>query len=232
LTKPIVIGHRGAAAHAPENTIHSFELAYKMGADMIELDVQETSDGELVCIHDYDVGRTTNGTGFVGELTLSEIKDLDIEGGHKIPLLSTVLETLRNRLAINIEIKVPDIEKKIAKLIHKYEMVNEVIVSSFLHETVRILKEVDPEIMTAILLNEMIDNPITYTLDLNANGINPLFYTLEPELVKSAHLENILIYPWTVNFEDSVNDLLTMGVDGIITDYPDMVRRTINSHEW
>ena len=78
----------------------------------------------------------------------------------------------------------------------------------------------------------MIENPITYALELNADGINPLFYTLEPEIVESAHSENLLIYPWTVNFEDSVKDLLALGVDGIITDYPDMVRKVINSHEW
>ncbi|MFQ5885369.1 MAG: glycerophosphodiester phosphodiesterase [Thermoplasmata archaeon] len=87
MTKPIVIGHRGAPVEAPENTILSFQRAIQVGADMIELDVRETADGHLICLHDEDVSRTTDGDGTVSELTLVEVKSLNAGNGEKIPLL-------------------------------------------------------------------------------------------------------------------------------------------------
>jgi glycerophosphoryl diester phosphodiesterase len=232
MRKPIVIGHRGAAAHAPENTLHSFETAVKLGADMIELDVQETKDGELICIHDYDVARTTNGAGLVSELTLAEIRDLDINSGHKIPLLSEVFDNMKNKISINIEIKVLDIETKLVNLIDQFGITKDVLVSSFFHDTLRILKNINSEIRTAILLNQPIEDTVNYALNLNADGINPLFYTLEPNMIELAHAENLVVYPWTVNLKESMVELLTMGVDGIITDYPDIARSVIESLDW
>lgn len=232
MKKPIVIGHRGAAAHAPENTLHSFQIALKMGADMIELDVHETNDGELVCMHDYDVGRTTNRTGLIGEMTLSQIKELDIEDSHKVPTLREVLEFSKGKIAVNIEIKVLDIEMKIAQLINEFSMLDEIIVSSFFHETLSKIKSINPKIKTAVLLNQQIENPVDYSLELGVDGINPLFYTVEPEMIELAHKKQLVIYPWTVNFEDSMVELFTAGVDGVITDYPDIARSVIDSRKW
>jgi glycerophosphoryl diester phosphodiesterase len=229
LNRPIVIGHRGAAAHAPENTLHSFQTAFEMGADMVELDVHETNDGNLVCMHDYDVSRTTNGTGLIHDMSLREIKKLKIQGTHEIPLLSEILEYAKNKFSVNIEIKVPDIEMKIVELVNKYEMNHEIIISSFLHGTLPIIKSIDSSIKTAVLLNEQLENPVEYALQLNTDGINPLFYTLDPMLVQSAHTAHLVIHPWTVNFEDSMIELIKAGVDGIITDYPDVARRVIDS---
>jgi glycerophosphoryl diester phosphodiesterase len=104
--RPVVIGHRGSSAYAPENTLLSYETAWKMKADMVELDVHSTADGGLVCIHDEDVSRTTNGKGLVAELTLKELRRLDAGKGQKVPLLSEVLDLARGRFGVNIEIKV------------------------------------------------------------------------------------------------------------------------------
>ena len=135
----------------------------------------------------------------------------------------------KGKFAVNIELKVPDIEKKVINLVKKHQMTNEIIVSSFLHETLRTIKDIDSEIKTFILLNQTIENPVEYALELKANGINPLFYTLELSMIEIAHSEKLVIYPWTVNFEDSIIELIIAGVDGIITDFPDVARRIIDS---
>ena len=126
----LVIAHRGASGLAPENTMLAFRTAYNVGAHMIELDVQQTADGKLVCIHDYDVDRTTNGSGAIVELSFREIQELDAGKGEKIPSLDEVLDYVRGRMKINIELKVLDIEKEILSMVQKRNMISDVIVSS------------------------------------------------------------------------------------------------------
>ncbi|MFW9927351.1 MAG: glycerophosphodiester phosphodiesterase, partial [Candidatus Thorarchaeota archaeon] len=127
-----IIGHRGASGHAPENTFLSFEKAWNFGATMIELDVHETIDGHLVCIHDSTIDRTTNGTGKVNSLSLNEIQSFDAGLGQIVPLLDDVLTFARGKMQINIELKIGGIEEKIVSLDNDLKMTNDVLVSSFL----------------------------------------------------------------------------------------------------
>ncbi|MFX1369536.1 MAG: glycerophosphodiester phosphodiesterase, partial [Promethearchaeota archaeon] len=100
----LVIGHRGASSEAPENTMKSFRIAWEIGADMVELDVQETADGHIICMHDYDVSATTSGNGMVSELDLEEIQSFDAGENERVPLLSEVLDFALNRIMLNIEV--------------------------------------------------------------------------------------------------------------------------------
>jgi len=230
LQKAIVIGHRGASAYAPENTILSFETAWRMKADMVELDVHATSDGHLVCIHDDNVSRITGMSGLVAEMTLKEIRRLDAGRGQRIPLLSEVLNLSKGKFGVNIEIKVRNIEEDLLRLVTERSVLGSVIFSSFLHPTLRELREMSAEAKTAVLYREPINDPVQYALELGSNAINPLFYLLTPEHVSLAHKSGLKTYPWTVDDPDMMLELVSMRVDGIITDIPDVARKTIDTY--
>ncbi|MFW9768353.1 MAG: glycerophosphodiester phosphodiesterase [Candidatus Thorarchaeota archaeon] len=219
--QPVVIAHRGASAKAPENTLMAFRTAWQLGAHMIELDVHESSDGHLVCIHDSSIDRTTKGTGEVSDLTLREIQEVDAGMGEKIPLLSEVLEFARGRIQVNIELKIPNIEAKVASLIQEMNLVNDVMVSSFIHLSLVEIKEIDQDIKTAVLFHTEIKDLATYAIELGAQAVNPLQDLVTEAMVSRVHEFGLQIYPWTINDERDMIRLLNLGVDGFITDYPE-----------
>jgi len=218
----LIIGHRGASGIAPENTLLSYQTAIEIGVDMFELDVHQTSDGHLVCIHDYEVDRTTNGSGLVAEMSLNEIQKLDAGQGEYVPLLSEVLDLAFNRVMINIELKVPDVEREVIDLVKQKHMNDQIIISSFLHGTLQKISDIDRKIKTAVLVHTLFDDIIDYVVDLRAVALNPLHYLVTPELVSEAHHENLGIYPWTVNEPGFMIHLARLGVNGIITDFPNV----------
>lgn len=220
MRKPIVIGHRGAPKEAPENTLRSFQRALELGADMVELDAQETADGYLICMHDYDVSRTTNGEGMVEELTLDEIRSFDAGDGARVPLVSEVLDLARGKMGVNIELKIPGTENKVLALVKERKMIDSILISSFIHESIKDIRELDANIPTAILFNQPMDDLIAYSLDIGANAINPLFNAVDEDMVKSAKDANLNVFPWTVNDQEIMKDFLQFGVDGLITDLP------------
>jgi glycerophosphoryl diester phosphodiesterase len=225
--KPIVIAHKGASGHAPENTLLSFQRAIDLGAHMIELDLRETLDGELVCVHDPTVDRTTNGTGAIHELTYKELRGLDAGEGEYIPLLTEVLRLASGKIKVNIDLKVIEVEKKLIDLIEDYKMVEDVLVSSFFHGTLGTLRDLSENIETAVLVEVPIDDLVVYAMDFKVNAINPDHKLVTPELVEEAHSVGLKVYPWTVNDLQMMKQLLALGVDGLITDYPDRAARAM-----
>ncbi|HHW48137.1 MAG TPA: glycerophosphodiester phosphodiesterase, partial [Clostridiaceae bacterium] len=164
MSKPVVIAHRGAPKHAPENTIAAFRKALELGAEGIELDVHLSADGHLVVIHDEKVDRTSDGKGLVKEKTLEELKALDFGSwfskefkGETIPTLDEVLELLKSWTGIiNIEIKggsvfYPNIEEKVVRKIEKLKIEEKIIISSFNHYSLVEIKKLNPKIKTGIL---------------------------------------------------------------------------------
>ncbi len=222
MTQKIIIAHRGASGHAPENTHLSFEKAWHFGADMIELDVHETTDGHLVCIHDPTVDRTTNGTGEVSSLTLSEIQRLDAGMGQQIPLLEDVLKFSQGRIQVNIELKIAGVEERIANIVHNLGVTNDTIISSFLHLSLSVIKEISNRIRIAILVQNEIENLPSYAHEIGAYAINPAKELTSTMLITNSHEFDIKVFPWTVNDEETMLRLLDVGVDGLITDYPDV----------
>jgi glycerophosphoryl diester phosphodiesterase len=208
----------------------SFETAWKMKADMVELDVRATSDDQLVCIHDADVSRITGKSGVVAEMTLKELRRLDAGKGQRIPLLAEVLGFAQGKLEVDIELKVAGIEKDLLRLVKERKMIGSVIFSSFLHSTLEDLRHLDLQAKTAVLYSEPMDDPVHYALDLKSNAINPLFYILTPEQVSLAHRSGLKTYPWTVNDPEMMTQLLSMEVDGLVTDYPDIAVQTFDSY--
>ena len=221
MRQPLVIAHRGASGSAPENTLLAYLLAFELGAHMFELDVQETTDGHLVCIHDYEIDRTTNGQGAVSDMTLTELKSFDAGSGEKIPLLSEALDMARGRIKVNIELKVLDVEARVLELIRTRKMQHEVVISSFFHDTLSVVRELDTSIPTAALISEEHADFVSLVQNLKANAINPHYDLVTPEFIESAHGNGIGVYAWTVNHQDTMLDMIRFGVDGIITDHPE-----------
>ncbi|MHA1936013.1 MAG: glycerophosphodiester phosphodiesterase [Candidatus Thorarchaeota archaeon] len=225
----IVIAHRGASANVPENTLLAFEKAWQLGAHMIELDIHETADNHLVVIHDHEVSRCTDGTGEVSELTYNEIKSLNAGNGQKIPSLEEVLVFAHGKVDVNIELKVPDVEKRVLDLISMKGMIDSIYISSFLHGTLNVVRNLCESVPTGILLSKPIDDLVNYSVGLGATSINPMHEMVDEFLVSSVHEVGMKLYPWTVNDMQSMMHLLSLGVDGIITDNPELCVRAIRS---
>jgi glycerophosphoryl diester phosphodiesterase len=208
------VAHRGGAGHAPENTMSAFHNAFEMKADYLELDVHVSKDGELVVIHDPTVDRTTNGTGYVKDLTLEELKNLDAGSsfapefaGEKIPTLSEVLDEFRGKIGILIEIKAPllypDIEEKIADELIKRNMhkpKNEkIIVQGFYHPSVKEFHELLPEVPVGVLTqsNDELTDEALEDYRTYADYVNLVLGTVTPELIERIHGVGMKTMAWT-----------------------------------
>ncbi|WP_018933187.1 glycerophosphodiester phosphodiesterase [Gracilibacillus lacisalsi] len=239
--KMINVAHRGASAHAPENTMAAFHKGVEMKSDYIEIDVQMTADEELVIIHDTTVNRTTNGTGAVGDLTLEEIRALDAGSwfseefaGEKIPTFEEVLDAFRGKVGILIELKSPELypgmEEKVADALKERNMDHaknkKIIIQSFNHGSMELSKELLPEIPHGVLAglswagvtDEQLEAFTTY-----ADYFNPNQNIVTPTLVDRVHETGMQIMPYTSRSQEQADRLFNLGVDGIITDYPEHV---------
>ncbi len=223
------MGHRGAPLKAPENTLKSFEYAIDIGVDLAELDVMQTADGYIVCMHHWDVSRTTNGEGMVEELTLREIKALDAGSGQQVPMLSEVLDLVRGKIGINVDIKVPDIEKQVLDLILEKKMLESSIVSSFIHSSLSAIKDLNPAIFTGLLIEHEVEDFIDYVQQFSADAFHPNQSILTKEMVEGCHAAGLKVHVWTVNDESDMTMFLDWGVDGIITDMPVVCVRVVDS---
>ncbi len=227
MQRPLIIGHRGAPTHAPENTLLSFETAWRMGADWVELDVHSTADGVLVCIHDDDLERVCGRSDLISELRWKEIREIDIGGGQHIPSLDEVFQSARGRFGVNVELKMAGIERDVLKSVATHDMLHSVMISSFIHSTLETVHMLNSNVMTAVLYSEPLEHPAEYAHSIGADAINPLFLTIDRETVMAAHELGLRVYPWTVNDPDIMLELVRIGVDGLITDYPDIAARVV-----
>lgn len=239
--KPVtrIWGHRGASGYAPENTLEAFKLAAEMGADGVELDVQLTKDGEIVVVHDERIDRVSDGKGSVADYTLQELKQFNFNKTHpeyapvcRIPTLKEVLECLQDTdLIINIELKTginfyEGIEKKVVELVRKMGVESRVLYSSFNHSSVLKVKEYQADAKLAFLYSHELAKAAEYAKMNGIHAVNPsVTCTLYEEEMKECQKNNIGINVWTVNSEADMKRLIDMGVDAIITNYPDVAKK-------
>ncbi len=230
----LIYGHRGASGYAPENTLEAFELAAKMGAEGVELDVHIAKDGELVVAHDETVERVSDGTGLICSMTTAELKKLHFNRTHPeyekatIPTLREVFELLRpTGLHINVELKnsrilYEGLEEKVIRLAEDTGMTDRVLYSSFNHLSMMHIKEIDPSIPCGLLYDAMLFEPWKYGAALKMNAIHPHFSELQvPGEVEAAHALGVNVNVWTVNEAEDVLMSLKAGADIIISNYPD-----------
>jgi glycerophosphoryl diester phosphodiesterase len=238
--RTLVFGHRGASGYAPMNTLPAFELAAAQGADGIELDVWLPADGDqLIILHDATVGHTTNGSGAIFTKTLKECRELDASykfpdyRGVQIPTLDEVFEAVGQRLIVNVEIKAdpamrPDTVQAVANCIRRSNMQQRVIVSSFSALVLRDFREVMPEVPVGFLYAEETPSAeweIIQTFDYAA--IHPHHLLVDEALMQDARDDGHLVNTWTVNDVNRALDLASLGVNGIITDTPDVMLKAL-----
>lgn len=230
-----VWAHRGASAYAPENTLEAFELAIKMGADGVELDVHLSRDGEIVVAHDERVDRVSNGSGLIKEMTLSEIKELDFGvrfeayRGAKAPTLREVYELLLpTRLTVNVELKTtdfdyPGIEQKCVDLAREMGMTQRVLYSSFNFESLDRVKAIDPSLEVGLLYGKPLEDVVQAVKAHRAQAVHPRYSLLyEAGMMDTLKAQGIWAHPWTVDQAADVKRLMDAGVEAVITNRPDM----------
>ncbi|MDF1489375.1 glycerophosphodiester phosphodiesterase [Tessaracoccus caeni] len=226
--------HRGATEFAPENTLSAFAKAIQLGAKGTELDVQRTRDGELVVIHDETVDRTSNGSGAIADLTFDEVRALDFSNGYadhagvQIPTLREVLELLvPTNLQLNVELKdsielYPGMGHQVADLVDEVGMTERVLYSSFNHVSIAGLRDRIPAAQLALLYEGMLHKPWAYARTVGAGAIHPVGFALQhPDLVRRCHDTGIAVRTWTINDPRHIVAMAEMGIDAIITDFPD-----------
>jgi glycerophosphoryl diester phosphodiesterase len=250
---PRNMAHSGGKGHSPENTLYAFERALELGAEILETDVWSTKDGRIVMLHDEEVDRTTDGTGSVMEKTLAEVKELDAawwftlddgntyplrDQGIRIPTLDEAFEAFPNRrFLIEIKQQSPPIEQMVLSLIETYGMEEKVCLASFHDPVVERIRELNPAICTgagivetANFLLRPLDSLVRRGLPMQAFQIPEEQYgirVLRPAFIEKAKQLGIEVHVWTINEADDMRRILAMGVEGIITDYPDRLKEII-----
>lgn len=238
IEKTLIIAHRGASGYAPENTMEAFELAAKMGADGIELDVHLSADGQVIVCHDEKIDRTSNGQGVITSYTLDELKAFDFgyhfyekeRKGIKVPTLDEVYALVAPLgMIVNVEIKSADpaIIPACAELAKKHGMEDRVIYSSFDHFQIARMKEYDSQAFIAPLYGFNMLKPWNYCVDIGAKATHPKHTQISKmeNYVKECHDRGVRVHVWTANTEEDIRFLLDAGVDAIITNYPDVAKK-------
>jgi glycerophosphoryl diester phosphodiesterase len=235
MNKPIIYAHRGASAYAPENTGAAFRKALEMQAGGIEIDVQLSKDGRVVVCHDDKIDRVSNGSGYIKDLTLEELKAFDFGSwfsgefeNERILTLEELLEMLQGWDGIlNIELKqgptlYAGLEAKVVDILHKFDMNDNIIISSFNHYSLRAIKELAPGLKIGLLYVAGMVEPWKYAKNLKAEAIHPVFYSVVPPVIKECKENGIIVNVWTVDQPDHIRAVALGGVDGIITNVPDV----------
>lgn len=224
---------------APQNTRSALEKAVELGADGVELDVQYSSDGALVVFHDVTLDETTDGEGKVVSHTLKELRSFDAGSwfddrfkGERILTLDEAFDVLGDRIAINVEIKAftlssTGMEQDVVDLIQQYSLQERVLVSSFNPFSVRRVKRYDSRIQTALLYapeQPLIFRRVWFRHLVKPDVLHPFFQMVDEPHVTWARRKGYRVNVWTVNEVEDMERMVSLGVDGIITDYPDRLR--------
>ncbi|UCD45452.1 MAG: glycerophosphodiester phosphodiesterase [Candidatus Bathyarchaeota archaeon] len=224
----VKVGHRGAAGHEPENTLRGFRRAVELGADMVELDVHLCGSGELVVIHDDTVDRTTNGTGAVSELTFEELSRLDAGLGERIPTLDEVIDVADREIGVNVELKGLGTAGPVHEVIEgaiseKGWSRDGFIVSSFHLGELAAIRELSDQVRTGVLLARDRGGILEFAELNKAYSIHPYFGNVDSEFIGEARDRGLRTFVWTVNDPADIGEMKSLGVDGIISDYPDRI---------
>lgn len=241
MRRPLATSHAACKGHAPENTLAGIEAALRLGADAIEIDVHCTADGVPVLIHDELVDRTTDGTGSIREMTLDAARLLDAGArqfapqfaGQRIPTLAEVLDLTKGRALLQIEVKQAGIEEPIARVVRDASAIGDCETHSFWATNVRAMREVEPRMAAALLTDgrRVIDwhEFFGFALSLGAQGVSVYYTWATPERVRHGQLRALTFMVWTVDDEADIRAMVDAGVDSICSDFPDLVRASLDA---
>ena len=222
-----VTAHRGSSVAAPENTLSAVSQAITDGADYAEIDVQLTADSAVILIHDVDLRRVAGVSGLVSEMTLDELRELDVGSwfapefsGERLPTLQEVIDLARGRIKLNIEIKVqgsPEgLVERVVDLVERNGFAEECVITSLDEAATRTVKQRAPDLRVGFIVATAIGDPTRLPVDLLA--VSTQF--LSSGLIRNAHRRGMEVHVWTVNTREQMWAVIERGADNIMTDYP------------
>jgi len=226
-----IMGHRGAPADAPENTLASFNRALAVGVAAVELDVQLTKDGRLAVIHDETLDRTTNGRGPVRDFTLAEIKKLDAGRGEAVPSLEEVFDLVRGKADLVVELKQPEAAGALLDFFRERRAFEYATIISFWHPVLKALKQAEPRLNTGVLMVGCPADPVGLARAADAGALVMHYVYVTPELVAAAHSHGLLVYVWNIDDPKTLKPYLSMNLDGIGSNRPGVLIEYLKSQQ-
>ena len=218
----LTVGHRGVMGVEPENTLRSFVRAEREGLDVIELDLHLSKDGALVVMHDADVSRTTDGTGAIGDFTLAELRELDAGEGERVPVFQEVVEAVRSPL--QAEIKDRAAARVLVGVINELGLHDRVTVISFHDDALREVRALLPDMPLVLVTGKSTPTAPERARELGAVMVSCELRRLEAETVERCHADGIKVISWTVNTAEDLARVRELGLDGVVTDNPEIKR--------
>ena len=218
--------------HVLENTIESVQKAIELNVDGIEIDVFKSKTGELVVYHDPFLSRLSNSNAFIEQISLDSIKKVELIGGYFIPTLTEIVDIIPEKIFLNIELKGQDTSFETNKIITNYLKtynfpISKFIISSFRWDELKKMRSINKDIPIAILVDSLhkINDAIKLAKQINAVALKPNKNFITKEIVNKIQSNNIKVYPYTINTPRNIRRIRSMGVDAIITDYPERIKR-------
>ncbi len=232
----VVVAHRGASGYAPENTLSAMKKAIEMNAEMSELDVQETADGEIILLHDNTLKKTTGVDGNIWEINYADLKGLDAGSwfseeykNEPIPTMQEVIDLVKGKMKINIELKANGHEKMLAertlKIVEANNFIDQVVFTSFKFAEADRIRELNPKAKVGYIFGRLPEDVDVFTADVDLLSVN--IRTVNSEFMKKAKENGKEVAVWTVNKPEDMKRMIGLGVDQIITNYPDVLNKVL-----
>ena len=230
----LIISHKGAGNYAPANTLKAIQKAIDLKADFVEFDIHKTKDDKIVLIHNANLINSSGNYGIVKEMTIDQIKMVKVGEGEKIPTLEEVISISKNKINLQIEIKAEGLIDDLVKLLNREDLINTSIISSFsLTELIK-LKERAPKIKIGYLLPtemkqvNLVKKNVKKAFNNHFYAIHPHFSIITKEIINYSKNNNLTVIAWTVNDAINMKNLIELGVDGIITDEVELLKKCLN----
>jgi len=226
----LVIGHRGAAGYAPENTLRSFSRAIELGVDYVEADLQLTRDGEIVVFHDKLLDRVTNASGYLRDRDFEDLREDARIGDERIPSLRELCDLLRGTsVGLMAEVVTPGAETPALRIIDERLGLSRCLVASFHHDVLRNVRATAPDVDTIALVEGAPIDPVRMLADCGATCAGLGFDSIRADQVSLLREAGARVLAWTVNDAREISRAASMGVDGVISDFPDRVRAGLSA---
>ena len=217
------IGHRGAAGHAPENTLAAIQKGIALGVDFVEIDVRRTKDGVLVVLHDETVNRTTNGKGRIDHLCLRDIEKLNAGNGEHIPTLEEVLKVAAGKTGLMLELKIRGAAQQTVEAVREAGFRDPVIYASFLHDELKYVRTVDPEASLMVLFGGPFRASVTRAIKYGPSYVGLRHDKATRPLVDAFHRADLLVFVYTADAPSDIQHALSLDVDGVISNFPERI---------
>ncbi len=230
----LIIAHKGASSIAPPNTLKSFQKAIDLKADYIECDLHQSKDSEIVINHDAYVIDNTGKKNFIKEMELKEIRAIDVGEGENIPTLKELIGIAKENINLLCDVKAQYFSKALVELLSQENLVRTSIISSFIFNELLEVQKLESNLKLGLLISSEILSPKILkkysqkAIDNNFYAVHPYFKSITKDFVKYIHEHNMLVNVWTVNEESDMKEVLKMGVDGIISDDIQLVKKVLN----